>query len=60
MLYMAFTILLDSVLIGTGVGFAYGMKDVSVNMAEFIQVNEIVSTGGTISTSVIILGQLKN
>ncbi len=48
-LYIAFAIVLGAVMIGTGAGFAYGMKDVSANMAGFIQVNEIVSTGDNIS-----------
>jgi small-conductance mechanosensitive channel len=48
-LYIAFAIVLGAVMIGAGAGFAYGMKDISANMAGFIQVNEIVSPGDTIS-----------
>ena len=48
-LYIAFAILLGAVMIGIGAGFAYGMKDISANMAGYVQVNEIVNPGDTIS-----------
>jgi len=48
-LYIAFAILLGAVMIGVGAGFAYGLKDISANMAGFIQVNEIVHPGDTIT-----------
>ncbi|MFO7678389.1 MAG: mechanosensitive ion channel [Thermoplasmatota archaeon] len=47
-LYIAFAIAFGSVMIGLGAGFAYGMKDISANMAGYIQVNEIVTKGDTI------------
>ena len=48
-LYIAFAILLGAIMIGVGAGFAYGLKDISANMAGFIQVNEIVHPGDTIT-----------
>ncbi|MDG6219091.1 MAG: mechanosensitive ion channel [Candidatus Thermoplasmatota archaeon] len=48
-LYIAFAVVLGAVMVGTGAGFAYGIKDVSANMAGFIQVNEIVTPGDHIS-----------
>jgi hypothetical protein len=48
-LYIAFAIAFGAVMIGLGAGFAYGMKDISANMAGYIQVNEIVSKGDTIT-----------
>ena len=47
-LYIAFAIAFGAVMIGLGAGFAYGMKDISANMAGYIQVNEIVKKGDTI------------
>lgn len=48
-LYIAFAVVLGAIMVGTGAGFAYGIKDVSANMAGFIQVNEIVAPGEYIS-----------
>lgn len=48
-LYIAFAILLGAIMIGVGAGFAYGMKDISANMAGYVQVNEIVNPGDNIT-----------
>lgn len=48
-LYIAFAIVLGAVMIGVGAGFAYGMKDISANMAGYVQVNEIVTPGDNVT-----------
>lgn len=48
-LYIAFAIAFGAVMIGLGAGFAYGMKDISANMAGYIQVSELVKKGDDIS-----------
>lgn len=47
-LYVAFAIVLGAVMIGVGAGFGFGMKDISANIAGYIQVHEIVQEGDKI------------